>query len=656
MNTSGEPMTSEESFQPCSLLYWTQLLVLVLGFAIGLAAAWLVTGIAFDFSGQIEEAKSHGIVSQTILAGYQKKRDLVTYAAVLCLPALASIGCWLLWAGNRKRQLLRELVPLSADFPVELNGSRRFWLLLVCAWFAWVPFDLSSFYQPAVNSWGLLGEEGQNLAWVQSILNGGVYARDFFCLYGPMLVYPLVWLMKLFGETILVERVYTYLLNLAAYGIVIAFLYRTIRSRTVFVLGSLIFFTVYSFCPFLSPSATYLRVCLALVPLLLACHYLERPSPYLLLASGAVLGQSLLFSQEFGLCAGLAVAGTFILHGLLSRDGLGIAKRGGLILAGCLASIAPMLAYFAAKGALGAFFQTMYVYPKLVTLGFGALPFPPFRGFLANPLADGFLLPYSVILVYGAVSVWLVVLFGLGIRNNRMYLFTALLFMGMLSFRSSLGRSDFYHVANPGIPAFLLVFLLIDQALIAVVRDRRPEVRAFSAVAGTVLATAVIMQFTSHPLLQTNLKRGFDELSHPARKLNMTPTGSQLVSLKRAGVYFDTETVPTLKRLHSFLEANTRPSDYVYFFPNEAAYYFLFNRNNPTRYAIAYFAITRDQRHEIVRDLERRKPAYLVYSLDTWRIDNIGEDIQVPEVVKYLQTRYRVVENWGTMAIGKRIE
>ena len=98
----------------------------------------------------------------------------------------------------------------------------------------------------------------------------------------------------------------------------------------------------------------------------------------------------------------------------------------------------------------------------------------------------------------------------------------------------------------------------------------------------------------------------------------------------------------------------TKPGDYVYFFPNEAIYYFLFNRNNPTRYASAYLAVTADHRRELVADLELNRPRYVIYSLKTWRMDDIGETIQVPEVVNYLRRAYRPVVNLGDVVVLER--
>jgi transposase InsO family protein len=131
-------------------------------------------------------------------------------------------------------------------------------------------------------------------------------------------------------------------------------------------------------------------------------------------------------------------------------------------------------------------------------------------------------------------------------------------------------------------------------------------------------------------------------------------SGSLVPEVERVGVFVDAATADSLRDIQRFLNARTWPGDFVYFFPNEAIYYFLFNRRNPTRYAISYFAVSTEQRLELVKDLERRKPRYVVYSPATWRVDNIPERIQVPEVVAYLQQKYHAISKLRGVVILER--
>jgi hypothetical protein len=109
-------------------------------------------------------------------------------------------------------------------------------------------------------------------------------------------------------------------------------------------------------------------------------------------------------------------------------------------------------------------------------------------------------------------------------------------------------------------------------------------------------------------------------------------------------------------KIRSFLARNTAPGEYVYFYPNEAAYYFLFDRKNPTRFAFSYQAVTAEQRREIIRDLEAKKPRFVIYSRRVWLIDNIQPSVQVPELSSYLADHYLPYEDMDEILVMKRIE
>ena len=122
--------------------------------------------------------------------------------------------------------------------------------------------------------------------------------------------------------------------------------------------------------------------------------------------------------------------------------------------------------------------------------------------------------------------------------------------------------------------------------------------------------------------------RVYTELNRFPSKFNVQETGVALPQMTRAGVLFDRATAHDIVKIGQALDHYTRPGDNVLFFPNEAAYYFLFNRSVPTRYVHAYFAVTTDQRREMVNELEQSRPAYVIYTLNSWRIDDIPEYIQ----------------------------
>ena len=260
-------------------------------------------------------------------------------------------------------------------------------------------------------------------------------------------------------------------------AILIVFLHLTIRRRWVFIGAAL-------FCLFINPGP---RSALGIVPLLILYRNLGSGRKLPIAASGFVLGLSLLFSQEAGLCA-LIATGAFL---FLEARGTGgyrqLIGQIGLVTIGCLSVIAPVLTYFYQQDALGRFFESIYGYPKLSTLGYAALPFPHFTDFLAAPLSNGLYLPYWIIGIYLVAAISLSVSLLLGRGNRDIHFRASVLVYGLFLFRIALGRSDISHFINSSLPAFLLAFLMFDDLVGGVNRstpgslESRPDCRCCGA-------------------------------------------------------------------------------------------------------------------------------------------------------------------------------
>jgi len=641
-----------------AILYWSHVGILLLGICFGILAAHFFTSLQFDFSGEIETAKRLGIVSPTILSNYPKSKDVLTYISFLGFPIIFSVGIWLVWArGERRRGLSNLFYQVDELLPNKDAGWIVSLLIVIICYFL-LSFDINYFYGP-ISGWGLLAEEGAHLAYAQTILSGGVYGKDFFSPYGPMMIYPMVWLMKLFGVTVIIERICTYLLNFIAYGICIFFLFWTLRSKTHFIIASIIYFLLYPLSTNIyvpTPHSSYLRVALGLSPLLFPYLYLQMDKKYLLLIAGALSGQSLLFSQEVGICSFFSQSVFILLHNLGKWSGKGCIRELSLLFAGCFVSVMPMLVYLHFKGAFFSSVMDLYEYPKYVTMGYSSLPFSDIKSFLAYPTQEGMTLEYWIIFVYLASATYLIPLILLGQRHKDLLLKASLLVFGILLFRSALGRSDGLHVHFVSPPAFLLVFLFADHAIKAIQTSNAIQFKLGSLLFPVILLTATFPLFTIPGApLKTCTHLMMTEVVDFRQRWSFRVNGHRIPDLKRGGVMFDLATVQTMTKIHHFLQLHTKPGEYVYFFPNEAAYYFLFNRKNPTRYPASYQTVTRRHRYELVADLDRKKPRYVVYSLNTARVDGITENIQTPEVTEYLKKEYVLEADLEGVHILRRI-
>lgn len=639
-------------------LYVKHVLILNGGALLGLGAAYLLGGISFDFPDEIDHARQLGIVSKTILAGYPKSRDLLNYLFVLGLPVICALIPWLVWS-RRNKKPLKNLLWESEFQPRPLRGSRNLYpFLLVVVAGLFITFNINMFYQPSFNpyvkAWILLGEEGEMLEWAQRVLNGEVYGKDYFCLYGPMLIYPLAWFLELFGETVAVARVYAHVLNVLGYGIAVVFLYKTARSRTSFVLYAILYLFVFNMISFVAPKSTPLRFLLGILPLLMIYLNSYSQSRAILMIAGVFAGQSLLFSQEAGICCVATVAFIALADLCVESDRRQVLRNGTLFTAGIVLSVSPFFAYLVLNGAVGSFFESIYGYPRLVMLGFGALPFPSFGDFVASPLTGGAFFNYWVICVYIVSLLSSVPSLLIGRMDRRTRLKLALAVFGIILFRVALARSAETNVLKVAHPAFLLCFLHIDGALQTIRFGSHFKVRMGAIIQAGAWIVSLFLLLTHSPFLRAKLTVESRELWEPSQKFRVAASGSAVPEVERLGVFVDKATAASLSDIQWFLSNRTRPRDFVYVFPNEPIYYFLFDRRNPTRFAMSYFAISREQRQELVKDLEEKRPRYIVYSPNTWRVDDIAEDVQVPEVVAYIRQSYHLLIELRDVVILQR--
>lgn len=346
---SGRTSQMDQSLASPFVLYGCHVGTLGLGALVGVFAAVYFGSLNLTFSRDFQAARELGIISLTVLKGYSKSKDILAYLSSLGFPVLFSLFLWLIWARGKRRADLRRLLETSSQTSQEGKKGWAPWLLLVIACYLFVSFNIGFFYRPSTG-WPFLGEEGSHFAYIQSMLSGGVYGKDFTCPYGPMLIYPMFWLVKLFGTTVVVARTYTYLLNLIAYGLILLIFYRVFASKPIFFLASIVYLAAFPPHTLPAPQWSYLRVILGLFSLLLVDLYFRSHRKYFLLVAGILTGQSLLFSQEVGVCSLLSQAAFLFLNRSAVREWKEGCKEVLILFLSALLSVLPMLTVFYFKG------------------------------------------------------------------------------------------------------------------------------------------------------------------------------------------------------------------------------------------------------------------------------------------------------------------
>jgi hypothetical protein len=503
------------------------------------------------------------------------------------------------------------------------------------------------------------------MAWVNTLLHGGALSRDVFCLYGPLSVYPVAALFKLFGPSLWVSRIWIFALNLPALLVVYALLRGLLRTRILAVAGMfLIGFLCTSPVPAMSWSLS--RVALGLGAIAAFHAYLRSARSRWLFAAGVVLGVALFYSQEVGLSVAVGVGVALLVGG--GRGGSSFARRAGefgWLAAGVAVVVGPLLALFAAQGALGATLHNLFIFPRVRMLGYAAYAFPVFdQGvwrFLSEGGASGWEALRTVVLAYfgpavAAVSAFVLALRGLrGQMTDRLYTLLAVLVFGLLLFQSPLSRPDGTHMVFALPPALVLLVCFFEEALLAALA--RTSSLALRVVAAAFLVLSIIGLGIMQGLWIDNLHYYLNQagLTLTGRFSARHVPGFKAFALPRArGVCAPEAWVDDVESTVRYLQEHTRPDQAVWVFPNEVTINFLADRPLANPYPLNVWGITRSQRKEIVAAVERSKPPYAVFYLDGNLVDGLPHQVAMPEPFSYLDSTYVVDRQFGRWLVVRR--
>jgi hypothetical protein len=488
--------------------------------------------------------------------------------------------------------------------------------------------------QLALDGFAFQGETGQHLAWADALLDGGLHGRDFFCLYGPLYDLSVVGVWGLLGRSI------------AAFHLTVA-VGRVISLSILLLLGSaLLRRRVFALAiPFLVPTAwVELRIGLPLLGLLLLTRWTREGRRAWCVGAGLAAGAALLYSQEFGIA--------FLVAALLAFAFRGDARAGLSFLAGIVGVVAPVLAHYAAHGALAAMLSDMVAYPGYVLAGYGNRPFPPLLPNL--PLQPGtwgelsaarlghawpalcwggllLSLPISKLDPRRPLASLRELLACLRREPERLAAVLVSLF-GLICFRVALGRSDPMHMMKALAPAAILVAMALDATSL---RWRERATRSLAAWRFAALALLL-------------LHGGFAET--PAPLSDIRQSGSDVATLLRSG----SQPMGSRKvmRVTRWIQLRTGPDDPVLFLPNNAAYYYLADRRSPIRFAMGHQIVTQAHRAEVLADLRADPPRFVVWDHDAIRVDGLPDErVFGDDLLDWLGERYVTETRIGSVEI-----
>jgi hypothetical protein len=205
----------------------------------------------------------------------------------------------------------------------------------------------------------------------------------------------------------------------------------------------------------------------------------------------------------------------------------------------------------------------------------------------------------------------------------------------LIFFRSALGRSDIWHIAYILHHLFLAGFVILDYFL---AKNRQ-------AIATRLLVYCLTLLFFFNPFFYSK------------RIINLPNA-----SLADIRIFFSLPKISDnywlnyeSEMVRDYLLANTTKKDKIFVFDNTAVYYYLAQRDNPTRYYTAWFGIGDKYQQEIRTDLQKNPPKYILYCDNLCdKIDGLTNADKLPLVYQWILKNYHLEKIIGSVQIYRQ--
>jgi hypothetical protein len=500
----------------------------------------------------------------------------------------------------------------------------------------------------AINRAGSIYDEGLILTGAMRVANGEIPHRDFYANYGPAQFYVVALLFKLFGPSVMAERLWDFAVRAAIATSSFVAVRCCCRPAAAFAayIACLIWLGAFGTPGFpLFPAVLFALA----ATLLLASSEGQDLQPTRSVAAGACIGLTALFRYDVGGLAGAALMALLIVTELSRGNRFWRAPSSPpwLFAAGAAAVFSPVaLAYLLAGGPIGAFIHDVFYaatyYPQM-----RSLPFPSLDALWKAPIESMVYIPPAAIVVALASAApgrserslgWII--------SSFAALCVALYFKGWI-------RMSVIHTSGAIIVALILLPMLWKRASGEPTRRALVVVCTALAVVPTVFALKATLVTAEGNLsfVADFFLRGAAGCDAPVQ---LRPVACvQIGEARIAAIKFVVEHVPEGERLF----AGTTRHDKI--FVNDNLIYFAAGRLPATHWHHYDPGLqTRaDIQNEMVAELERQAVRTIVLSPE-W--DNVMEpnasalSSGVTILDDYIRMHYEKVEQYGPISILAR--
>ena len=534
---------------------------------------------------------------------------------------------------------------------------------------------------PLHNRNAIFNDEGIIFNFAEDILNGEIPFKDIPSYTTPYLFYFLALLYKVFGASLLISR-YAMAVVFSMTAVFVFLISRELMEDWLAFVMAIVFVAhrVWAFPVWNMIGYSTFCIFFLAVAVFLLLKFNRKPQLRTVFLVGVVMGIATMFKQDYGGFAGIGILLYFFLWPKLRKNDDGSSPLSfsrmqifsTYMLGGLMVGL-PYFVYLWKVHTLGDFFLNTLLIPltleskreatRLLPIWplfqqdeflrgnwFQYVPALSFLRLLADKhagLPHGFIYEKTPLwdmlikLVHYAPYISILGVAGLLVRRyrkgDRTVLFqniSAVAMVSALLFLTQHRPFDYAHLMQLYLPVFFLLGILI-VAFLERLASRKRLHHVICAGLGILLLFYI---------WQTIMGIGF-----------ITKTYSERLEGPRAGFYMRGHSRDALKEAIQYIQDNTLPDEAIFVLPYHSLFYFLSERQNPTRFPILWpVKIFPAMDEEIIEALDTGPVEYLVkFPIVLPGIGSFEE--YAPEIAEYVTNNYAIEKKFGTKGKGLRI-
>jgi hypothetical protein len=517
-------------------------------------------------------------------------------------------------------------------------------------------------------------DEGLALTGAMRVAAGQIPHRDFYANYGPGQFYILAGLFKIFGESLLVERLFDLFIKAALVAWVYALTLSYCR-RSVAICTSIVTVLWFFGLPNLSGTANVPVLLLNLISsTLILPVFLSGVSTRRMFTAGVLVGAATLFRYDTGLAvAGVHACVVVIAIYLKNASGRLRATASALwpYLLGFALMIVPPALYYLSVAPFHDFAFDMIIYPSKYYHGGRSLPFPAIdlKG-LEN---------LEVYLPVAAIAIWLYAALAHRLRTRgedavtsqttseerkwHGFLLTFAL-LALVMYLKAYVRISVYQLCLCIVPSLLLVAVLFEHRL-TFPRQLRFAVLCLAGLSVLAATWSALHQVRLLQIRHSSLPEALFSSARGSTSEAET-AWCKLRSPLTIGFCFLPEGDRT--QTIEFIDGHTTPDQEIYvgstrhdrIFANDNLIYFASQRLPATKWSHFDPGLqnTYEIQKEMAHELAANAPPYIVLDSEFVSVREPNDSSRSTGVTlldEYIRSKYRLVQTFGILSVWQRV-